>query len=160
MKKTLEEDDIPGAKKKALSLLKDRDYTEARLKKKLLDAGASEETACAVVLWAKECRYVDDELYCRMFIEQQCEKRSRLRIKNDLMERGISRDVAESALSAFPDNGQELKAAVSKLKSRHFRQDDTDPAYIKSTAAYLFRQGFSGEIVRAAMSLDTDDAVN
>lgn len=160
MKKAVDPEDRKSAQKKALTLLKDRDYTEERLRKKLLDSGYSLETAEETLQWAKEHRFVDDAIYCRLYIEQQSSKKSRLRMKADLMGRGVSRDVVEEALSSIPDEGGELEAAVEKLRSRRYRPDETDPGYIQKTAAYLFRQGFSGEVIRKAMSLDTESYVN
>lgn len=81
-------------------------------------------------------------------------------MKADLLGRGVPSDLVEDALSSIPDEGGELQAALRKLRSRHFDPGETDPAYIRKTAAFLFRQGFSSDVIREAMSLDTDSLLN
>lgn len=64
------------AKLRAMNLLKNRTYTKAQLKDKLLQGGYPEQIADIAVDYVVSYRYVDDEQYVRDFIEYNREKKA------------------------------------------------------------------------------------
>ena len=95
---------------------------------------------------------VDDEQYARQFAASRLRSglKGRLIIKQELQQRGVSKQAAAEAVSEL-DMDSEL-AAASKLAEKKIRQmkGDRNVKKMKLTA-FLMRRGFPGSIVRDAI---------
>ena len=137
---------------RALELLKDRDYTGKRLYDKLLATGYSEEEATEALERMVRERFVDDERYARSFADYHMGDRSILRIRQDLVSRGIDSDTVERILSEVAEEHGgaediELKKAVAVLAKKHVTADDLSD--------YETRQKIMGSLVRKGFTADT-----
>jgi regulatory protein len=94
------------ARKRALHLLEQMDRTEHQLRRKLADGGYPEICIDAAIDYVKSYHYLDDRRYACTFVRCTRERMSRLRIRQKLIERGISRDLIELAFEeAYEDLG-------------------------------------------------------
>ena len=87
--------DIIGkrAAKRAMHLLERQERTEYQLREKLRQNCYPPEAIEDAVDYVKRYHYLDDERYARTFIHFHQETRSKMRLKNDLARRGISREL-------------------------------------------------------------------
>ena len=83
--------------------------------------------------------------------------RSRRRIEQDLLGRGIGREVLESAWDEWEKEGggQNEQAMIqSLLKKKGFDFETAEPKARQRIYGFLMRKGFSGEEVRKALHSD------
>ena len=143
----------PMLKKRAVErvvrLLKEKDYTEAELMRKLRLSYCPEECARQAVQWALERHYVDDRRYAENYIRWHAEGKSRRRILLDLQEKGVPREVAEELLETTPPD--EEAQILRELRKRRFDPENADLKERKRTAAFLMRKGYSWVQIESAL---------
>ncbi|WP_026526559.1 RecX family transcriptional regulator [Butyrivibrio sp. VCD2006] len=146
------------AKLRAMNLLQKRDYTERKLRDKLREGMYTEEVIDDAISYLKSYKYIDDERFARDYIAYQMNLRSRNRIKHDLIQKGVSSDIIERLLSEAyteEDNDPELALCVSLLKKKHYDPDSITFEEKQKLMAFLYRKGFSNDVIGKALSLDT-----
>ena len=153
----------PLLKKRAVErvvrLLKEKDYTEAELMRKLRLSYCPEECARQAVQWALERHYVDDRRYAENYIRWHAEGKSRRRILLDLQEKGVPREVAEELLETTPPD--EEAQILRELRKRRFDPEHADLKERKRTAAFLMRKGYSwAQIESALRAYETGEEVS
>ncbi|MBQ7680019.1 MAG: RecX family transcriptional regulator [Butyrivibrio sp.] len=145
------------AVQRALSLLEQRDYTEQRLRDKLHQSGYSTEETEDALAQMRAHHYIDDERYARYFAETHLADRSIGRIRQDLMNRGIDRDIIalvleEVCLENPEHDAMELEQACDILRKKHPTPEQlADYAGRQKLMALLIRKGYSLEIAREAL---------
>lgn len=142
------------AKLRAMNLLKSREYTEWELKKKLMDGYYPENIIDEAIEYVASYRYIDDLRYATDYITAHEDVRSRRRIEQDLMGRGISGSILEQAWHIWEQKGgsQNEDAMIRKLlDKRHYDPEISDIREKQRIYAFLMRRGFPDEAVRRAM---------
>ena len=142
------------AKLRAMNLLKSREYTVKQLQDKLRTGGYPEEVIEEALEYVAGFHYTDDLRYAVGFIQEQAERRSRRRIEQDLLGRGIDRDTLEKAWSQWEEQGgeqneQEMIRAL--LAKKGFDPNEADLKERQRMYGFLMRKGFSAEQVRRAV---------
>ena len=128
---------------------------------KLLGSGFEEETADEVIGSLKEAQYIDDSRYARNFIEAHSGDRSRLRIRKDLEDRGVSSEIiSEAMVEEFEENGDsaEIRQIRKLMEKRKFDPGSADWNEKQKMQAYLYRKGYAASAVRAAMDSELLDS--
>ena len=135
------------SREKALELVSQRQMSARELNKKLRDKGADEETADYCVQWIMERGLLDEERYAAAIVRHYAAKGyGEGRVRQELMRRGVPRDLWDDALSAMPEGTSRLDRLVaSKLRD----PDDRDA--VRKLSASLYRRGYSGEEIREAL---------
>ncbi len=144
------------AEKRALHLLEKRDYTAAGLQRKLTEGGYSEEIAKAAVEVMKSYRYLDDTRYADQYIRCYTGRKTRRSICAKLAEKGIAKDVIESAYASFDEEGNEAdeeSMAVELLKKRHYDGRFLEKKEMDRHIAFLMRRGFSISCIKKAFAI-------
>jgi len=146
------------AKWLALYYLGIKARTEAEIRKKLKEKGASEEICDKTVDFLKEYGYINDEEYTRMYIKDACnlKKHGMRRIKNDLRMRGINEHIIDNAMQDleldFEDPLRELTAKKAK------GLDLSDPKHKNRLIGFLQRRGYGiNDILRAVREYEEGD---
>lgn len=142
------------AKLRAMNLLKAREYTTKQLHDKLKDGGYPERIVAEALAYVESFHYTDDLRYAVAYITGHESTRSRRRIEQDLLGRGIDQDTLERAWSEWEDQGgaQDEQAMIrALLKKRGYDPKTADKKEIQRQGAFLMRRGFSGENVRKAL---------
>ena len=93
------------AKLRAMNLLKSREYTVKQLHDKLKDGGYPEEITEQALDYVESFHYTDDLRYATGFIRNHEGNRSRRRIEQDLLGKGIDRTVLEQAWATWEEEG-------------------------------------------------------
>ena len=149
--------------RKCGNLLAQRDYTCARLRDKLSNAGYEEDLVTEVIGSLIEAHYLDDRRYAHSFAEAHWEDRSRLRIRADLEGRGVQPQIISEVLEEVSEergNGAEIRQIRKLMEKRGFDPSTASWEERSRIQAFLYRKGYGSASVRAAMSaelLDSDE---
>ncbi len=149
------------AKLRAMNLLKNRAYTVKQLHDKLAEGGYPENVIEAALAYVADYHYTDDLRYAAGYIADKESTRSRRRIEQDLLGRGIDRETLKRAWQEWERRGgvQDEQQMIQRLlEKRHYDPDTADGKERQRTYAFLMRRGFSGEQVNRALRTDTEDA--
>ena len=135
------------SREKALELVSQRQMSASELNKKLRDKGADEETADYCVQWILERGLLDEERYAAAVVRHYAAKGyGEGRVRQELMRRGVPRELWDDALSTMPEDTSRLDRLVaSKLR------DPGDRDAVRKLSASLYRRGYSGEEIREAL---------
>lgn len=134
-------------KKRAMHLLEQMDRTEYGLREKLRQGKYPEEAIEDAIAYVKSYHYLDDERYARNYILSYQDTRSRQRIQQDLLRKGIDKRLIEQVLEEAYE-GEELQMIRQLLQKKHY-DTGTDIKEKRRIYAFLLRRGFkSGDILQ------------
>ena len=135
------------SREKALELVSQRQMSAKELSRKLRDKGADEETAVYCVQWILERGLIDEERYAAAIVRHYAAKGyGEGRMRQELIRRGVPRELWEDALEQMPEDTTKLDRLVaSKLR------DPEDRDAVRKLSASLYRRGYSGEEIRMAL---------
>lgn len=142
------------AKLRAMKLLTKKDYTEKQLAEKLRQGGYPEQVLREALDYVAGYHYTDDLRYAVAYITDHENTRSRRRIEQDLLGRGIEEEVLERAWAEWEADGgsQDEQAMIRALmEKRRYDPDAADWKERQRMYAFLLRRGFSAEAVSRAM---------
>ena len=135
------------AKKRAMHLLEQMDRTEYGLRGKLRQGEYQEEAIEDAIAYVKSYHYLDDERYARNYILSYQNTRSRQRIQQDLLRKGIDKRLIEQVLEEAYE-GEELQMIRQLLQKKHY-DTEADMKEKRRIYAFLLRRGFkSGDILQ------------
>ena len=140
------------AYQRALYLLDYRDYTYSEMLKKLIDNYKSEPLCTAVMKRLTEHGFIDDERYAERMARKLVESKHYgfRRSLRELMQKGISRFMAEDALAPYEDIFAENLAELLRTKHSRYLTDSEDRRSIEKVKSALVRYGYDyTEINRA-----------
>ncbi len=142
------------AKLRAMNLLTKKDYTEKQLRGKLQEGCYPEQVIREALDYVAGYHYTDDRRYAVSYITDHENTRSRRRIEQDLLGRGIEEQVLEQAWAEWEAEGgrQDEQAMIGALMAkRRYDPDTADWKERRRMYAFLLRKGFSAEAVNRAM---------
>ena len=137
------------------TLLGSRDYPEKRLRSKLEDAGYPPLVIEECIGKLKAARYLDDRRYARNYVRSHLCDRSRRRIMQDLVTRGIAEEYVEEALASAAEETDPDQAQMAQIR-RLLQKRGYDPAAAdykekQKTMAFLHRKGYEADLIRRAL---------
>ena len=154
----IEEEILPTrANRRAMNLLQNRDYTEAGLREKLRNGDYPESCIEEAVAYVKSYGYVDDCRYAGDFITYNLDRKSRTRMEQDLMRKGISKDTIRTVFEELEEQGtsQDEGAMIRRLLEKKKYDPQTATGQEKQRMyAFLYRRGFRAEVISRALLLD------
>lgn len=145
------------AKLRSMNLLKSRDYTKKQLEDKLKQGGYPQEIIAEAVAYVGSYGYINDENYARSFIEYNMQSKSRKRIENDLLQKGIGKEQIAKAFAELKEEGQEIDetAMIYKLLlKKNFCAQNATYAEKQKMCGFLYRKGFHADAISRALLLD------
>lgn len=134
-------------KKRALFLLERMERTEYQLYEKLRRSGYPEVCVQAAVDYVKQYHYIDDLKYAGKYVRYHQRKKSRQRLRTDLMQKGVAGDLIERALEEeyVSDEREKIRELLEK---RHYDCDSADRKEQQRMYQFLMRRGYkSGDIL-------------
>lgn len=153
--RTIMEEVLPKrAKLRAMNLLQSREYTTAQLRSKLQQGFYPAAVIEQALEYVASFHYTDDLRYAVDYITYQESNKSRRRIEQDLLTKGIARDVIGQAWSKWQEQGgmQDEVAMIKELLSKkRYQPENADYKEQQKLYAFLLRKGFSAEAIRKAM---------
>ena len=145
------------AKLRAMNLLQKKDYTEKQLRDKLLEGMYPAEIIDDAINYVKSFKYIDDYRYARDYITYHMENRSRSRIIQDLLGKGLSKGVISGAMEeiyAEDEGDAEINQIRALLVKKHYEPENCDYKEKQKIMAFLLRKGYSMSLIRKVMSTD------
>lgn len=147
----------------ALRLVNQRDYSQARLKQKLLQRGATNEHAEAIIDRLVDLKFLDDTRFARSIIRNEATYRhaSTRSIALKLRQKGVTATTVETELPQATDIPEEFERAhvqAERFLRRHKGEITFETK--QKLSAFLFRKGFSMETIRKVSSGDSIDKKN
>ena len=145
------------AKLRAMHLLKARSYTEKTLTDKLAEGGYPFQVIEDAIAYVKSFGYIDDRQYAIDFIEYNKECKSRSKIINTLINKGIAGEIIEESwhyVMAGEERNLEREQILVWMKKKNFNPSEADFGEKQKFSAFLYRKGFQIDNIRDALSLD------
>ena len=153
--KTIRQEVLPKrAKLRAMNLLKSREYTTTQLHDKLKQGGYPEDIITLALDYVASYHYTDDLRYAVSYMQSHETDKSRRRIEQDLMRKGIGKETLEKAWQTWEARGgeQDEQQMISELlEKRGYCPREADLREKQRLYGFLMRRGFSGEQVRKAL---------
>ncbi len=130
---------------KALYILKFADRSETELRKKLIQSEFPAALIDRVISYVKEYGYLNDKRFAAAFIRGRMNKKSKLMIKNELLQKGISGDILEEAFYEIYTE-EEADVELTAIK-KAIAKKTADPEALtyeekQKLIASLYRKGF------------------
>lgn len=145
------------AKKRVLNLLQRKDYTAAGLREKLREGAYPEACIEEAIAYAASYGYLDDARYAEDFICYHLEKKSRTRIEQDLIKKGIPRELISEVFEKLAAEGtaQDEESMIRVLlEKKNFDRRTSTKQEKQRMYAFLYRRGFHTEAINRALLLD------
>ncbi|MCR5251526.1 MAG: recombination regulator RecX [Lachnospiraceae bacterium] len=147
---------LPRAVKRLLYLLQRKDYTEKQLEEKLTRGLYPEEVIRGALQALEGFGYVNDADYARRYLSCYQGRKSRGSMKQQLLQRGIPRQLVEQALLEWEeDEGETLRSEQEMieelLQKRHYDPQTADAKEKQRQYAFLARRGFRGSDITAVL---------
>lgn len=124
--------------------------TQKQLQTYLKEKGFLQESIDDAVRKLKEYGYIDDKVYAENYIKTYKDKKGKIKLKFDLLSKGVAADVIEEALQEFVDEDEQY-AACEKLLKKYVKNKPQDVKLKSKAYAHLFSKGFSGDIISRAI---------
>ena len=151
------------AKKRSLMLLQKKDYTEMELRRKLQEGEYPQSAIDDAIDYVKSFHYIDDERYCRAYINCYSSKWSKQQITTKLLAKGIDKRLTHAVYDKLLQDGQldcnEEELIRDILRKRHYDQNVSDVRQRQKLYQHLLYKGFSMEQIKHVLGEYTDDAV-
>ncbi len=132
---------------KALKLISTRYKTKKELEKYLAEKGYMPSTIYYVIKKLGEYNFIDDEKYVESFIAHKKSKDGVMKIKQQLLAKGVSEEIIDKAIAQIDDQFEQIRA----LKDKYMKnKPDTKESYLK-LYRYLIGKGFKSEEILKVM---------
>lgn len=140
------------AKKRSLMLLQKKDYTEEELRRKLYEGEYPQEVVEEAISYVKSFHYIDDDRYCRAYINCYCSKWSRQQITTKLMAKGIEKNRIKRVFEELMQEGEiedmEEELICDILRKKHYDPQTADVKMRQKMYQHLAYKGFSSEKIK------------
>ncbi len=142
---------IPRCKKRALHLLEKQDRSEKNLRDKLAEGGYPLDIIDIAIDYINDYGYLDDARMAASHIRFYQDTRSRKRLMQDLLNKGVSADVIERVLDEeyTADEGNMVEVLLQKKG-----YDKENASYEEKAKMYRFLagRGFSSDAINRALN--------
>ncbi|MEC5385233.1 recombination regulator RecX [Uliginosibacterium sp. H3] len=133
-------------KSKALRMLATREHSRAELKRKLSARAEEGDDVEAVLDRMAETGLQSDERFAESYVRSRAGRLGSNRLQYELIKRGVTADVADTALSEVLEEDELTRARG--VWSKKFGQPPEDRQAWARQARFLQSRGFSAEVIR------------
>jgi regulatory protein len=159
LRRVKEEADLAWLKHRGMQILSRRMLSERDLRRKLSAERKPAELRDKAMSKLKEYGFYDDSVYAAAYTRSQLARgiKSRLYLKKKLWEKGIPREISESAIDKELE-GIDEESAVRELASKKLRTlSNLPPDKAKNRlVSFLRNKGFSWDLIRNVVALVMD----
>ncbi|MCR4567098.1 MAG: regulatory protein RecX [Pseudobutyrivibrio sp.] len=142
---------IPRCKKRALHLLEKQDRSEKNLRDKLKDGGYPLDVIDIAIDYINDYGYLDDARMAASHVRFYQDSRSRARIKQDLLGKGISSDVIERVLEE-EYTADETELITKLLIKKHYDKETATYEDKAKMYRFLSGRGFSSDSIKRSLN--------
>lgn len=144
------------AQEKALSILKFMDRTTEELRRKLREAGYSEDIAEEAIEYVSSYGYLNDERYAASYVRSKMNSKSQLVIRTGLLQKGVDRDIIDKVLKEEYGDGS-IEDAEANAIQKAIAKKTNSPENLsydekQKMIASLYRKGFDINKIKQMLS--------
>lgn len=140
---------------KAVNYLSRGMKTCKQMRDYLLGKGYDNETVNYVIDKLLDYKYLNDEYYAQVYVEQNVANKGERRLKQELQQRGIPNSIAEKYCVTEPDVTTEN---AERLAEKYMRNKPRDLKTLSKLQRYLLSRGYDFDVVNAVLrSYKLDD---
>ena len=138
-----------SVRSRGANIVSSRMLSKKELTDRLERRGATEEEAADTADWLEELGALDDAAYAAAAARHYARMGyGKLRVRQELQRRGISRELWDEALMELPDSAETIEMLLqSRLRGRTPDRDEG-----RKLAAMLQRRGFTWQEIRPVLS--------
>lgn len=144
------------AKLRCMNLLQARDYTRKQLADKLDQGEYPQECIDEAIAYVESYGYVDDLRFAKDFIEYHISSRSRGRMEQDLMRKGIERELIRQAFEELDEDGveqDEVSMIRELLLKKNYCAEKASRQERQRMYGFLYRRGFRADLIARELML-------
>lgn len=150
----VEEDNYLKGKNYALKLLEKGYKSEKEIYDKLISREYNEKSIAKIISFLREYEFIDDERYCKLFVNEKLYSYGRNKIKYLLMKKGINNEIIEYTINNIDENIEKevaIKLAEKKYKLLISSEKNYKKLY-KKIGDYLLNRGYNYNIVSGILN--------
>lgn len=140
-------------KKRAMFLLEKMDRTKHQLEDKLKSNAYPQELIDEAIAYVESYGYLDDKRYAENYIGFRQNTKSRTRIKMELFQKGVDKEIIEEALNIAYEN-DEIDMIKQILKKKKYYDNELDLDKKRKLHQSLLRKGFKNSDIKHAMKCE------
>ena len=135
---------------RAMHILERTDKTEAQLRKKLEESEYPKEAVESAIAYVTSYGYLDDRRYAKHYIEWKKKGKGKARLKMELAQKGISREIIEEVLEStdFGETREMIRQIILKKRKTNIPMNEKEKQRLYG---FLMRKGFSSSDILAVM---------
>ena len=135
---------------RAMHILKRTDKTEAQLRRKLEESEYPKEAVESAIAYVTSYGYLDDRRYAEHYIEWKKQGKGKARLKMELVQKGISREIIEEVLEStdFGETREMIRQIILKKRKTDIPMNEKEKQRLYG---FLMRKGFSSSDILAVM---------
>ena len=145
-------EDQMKCRRSAMQILEFKSRTEQELRQKLKAKDYSEEQIEDAVEYVKGFGYINDRRYAETYILNRQQDKSRTKIMQDLMQKGIDLSIAEEAWEEACDSERSERDILREQVQKKLASIDApDEKQLRRVFAFFMRRGFKYEDIAAVV---------
>ena len=135
---------------RAMHILERTDKTEAQLRRKLEKSEYPKEAVESAIAYVTSYGYLDDRRYAEHYIEWKKQGKGKARLKMELVQKGISREIIEEVLEStdFGETREMIRQIILKKRKTDIPMNEKEKQRLYG---FLMRKGFSSSDILAVM---------
>ena len=135
---------------RAMHILERTDKTEAQLRRKLEESEYPKEAVESAIAYVTSYGYLDDRRYAEHYIEWKKQGKGKARLKMELVQKGISREIIEEVLEStdFGETRELIRQIILKKRKTDIPMNEKEKQRLYG---FLMRKGFSSSDILAVM---------
>ena len=135
---------------RAMHILERTDKTEAQLRRKLEESEYPKEAVESAIAYVTSYGYLDDRRYAEHYIEWKKQGKGKARLKMELVQKGISREIIEEVLEStdFGETREMIRQIILKKRKTDIPMNEKGKQRLYG---FLMRKGFSSSDILAVM---------
>lgn len=135
---------------RAMHILERTDKTEAQLRRKLEESEYPKEAVESAIAYVTSYGYLDDRRYAEHYIEWKKQGKGKARLKMELVQKGISREIIEELLEStdFGETREMIRQIILKKRKTDIPMNEKEKQRLYG---FLMRKGFSSSDILAVM---------
>lgn len=135
---------------RAMHILERTDKTEAQLRKKLEESEYPKEAVESAIAYVTSYGYLDDRRYAKHYIEWKKQGKGKARLKMELAQNGISREIIEEVLEStdFGETREMIRQIILKKRKTNIPMNEKEKQRLYG---FLMRKGFASSDILAVM---------
>ena len=149
IEKLIDADEAMRAKNYSLDLLRENIYSKTQMTRELEREGFGEQTVKTIIAELIHSGHIRDRLYAENWIQrrQKSNPKGRTVLKQELINKGVDREIAEQVLAAVKSE-EESKLAF-QIAQKRAKQYKRLPIHVakRRLHGFLARRGFEPEVI-------------